>query len=225
MPKSHYDTIGANPDASAAQLRRAYLQRARRLHPDQFAGRPARERASAERRMQELNAAWSVLSDPESRRAYDAELARRAPSRATGPIVSGRGERWQPFEPDRRHTPTPEPGPVVADERAMEIRGAARLLRPLPLLTIFAVVAGLILAASLLTGAGDGTSSRRAPTAEPTGIPIGCISLVPIVEEVPCGSHDAVVWSVVEAGEPCESGLEAVYRQGVGGLFCVTRTR
>ncbi len=224
MPKSHYDTIGARPDADTAQLRRAYLGRARQLHPDQFVGRPAPERAAAERRMQELNAAWAVLSDPQARRAYDARLRRAAPTRPTGPVVSGRREAWRPYEPDRRRTPEPRPGPTVANERDMEIRGPARLLRPWPLLTIFTLVIALIVAASLVTGGGSDRAPST-PAAEPTGVPLGCIELAPVVQEVPCGSHDAVVWSVVEAGGACDDGLESIYRQGQGGLFCVTPAR
>ena len=44
---THYDTLGASPGDDAKQLRRAYLGRARRLHPDQFMGRPPAELARA----------------------------------------------------------------------------------------------------------------------------------------------------------------------------------
>ena len=81
----------------------------------------------------------------------------------------------------------------------------------------------LIVGATVLTGGGDGPS-RSTPEPEPTGVPLGCLSLGAVTEQVPCGDHDAVVWSVVEAAESCPDGLDSVYRQGVGGLFCITRT-
>lgn len=223
VTKTHYDTVGAAPDATPEQVHKAYLRRARQLHPDQFVGRPDAERARAERGMQELNAAWTVLSDPTRRRAYDASLVRRRPQ-GTGPIVSGRGEAWRPFDPGRSPTPNPKPRPQVANERDMEIRGAARLLRPVPLVILFGSVSLLITLAAFFSGDPDGEAPDRAePVTQPTGTPIGCIDLVPVALPVPCGGHDAVVWELVEAGEGCSAGLEAIYRQGEGGLFCVTR--
>ena len=221
MSKTHYDIVGTPATSTPDELRRAYLKRARQLHPDQYAGRPDAERAKAERGMQELNASWSVLSDPAARRKYDLSLIRPA-TRGTGPVVSGRDGGWKPFDPSEPPRPQRPKGPVVADEREMEIRGAARLLRPLPIAVMVMVFVLLIVGATLLTGGGDGPT-RSLPEAEPTGVPIGCLSLGAVTETVPCGNHDAVVWSVVEAAEACPDGLESVYRQGIGGLFCVTR--
>jgi hypothetical protein len=68
MVPDYYRELGASPDASAAELRRAYRERARRLHPDL---NPAGTGADAMRR---LNEAWKVLGDPESRRRYDRGL-------------------------------------------------------------------------------------------------------------------------------------------------------
>lgn len=61
----HYDVLGVRPDATPAELRRAYLERARQHHPD------AGGRAEA---MTAVNEAWAVLSDPVRRRVYDLEL-------------------------------------------------------------------------------------------------------------------------------------------------------
>lgn len=173
--------------------------------------------------MQDLNAAWTVLSNPSKRRAYDATLS---PARVagTGPIESGRDGAWRPYDEARRTTPSPKPKPKVADERDMEIRGPAKLLRPVPLLVLFFSMAALIVLAAVVTDGGDEVDAeRRAPVVLPTGTPIGCIDLLPLAEEVPCGTHDAVVWGVVDAGESCPDELEAIYRQGLGGLYCVTR--
>lgn len=224
MPKTHYETVGTSPTATADQIRKAYLKRARQLHPDQFGDRPAAERARAERRMQDLNAAWAVLSDATKRRSYDLELGRSV-NRGTGPLTSGRSEAWKPFDGSggTRVPPRPKPGPAVADERDMEIRGTARLLRPGPLISMVAVVIALIVGATLLTGGGERDSVRPTPIAEPTGVPLACLDLAPFAETVPCGGHDAVVWSIVDAGEACPPDLEEFYRQGVGGLYCITR--
>ncbi len=224
MSKSHYEIVGAPATSTPEQLRRAYLKRARQLHPDQFAGRPAAERAKAERRMQELNASWTVLSDPEARRAYDLRLRRPAP-RGTGRVVSAREGAWKPFDPSEPPRPKPRKGPVVADEREMEIRGTAKLLRPAPVAIMVGMFVLFIVAATMLTGGGgDTTPARTAPEAQPTGVPLECLSLGALTEVTRCdGRHDAVVWSVVDAGEACPDGQDSIYRQGLGGLYCITR--
>ena len=69
MTVRHYDVLGVPADASAADLRRAYLDQARQHHPD-TGGRPEA--------MTAVNEAWAVLSDPVRRRVYDLELGLRS---------------------------------------------------------------------------------------------------------------------------------------------------
>jgi hypothetical protein len=63
---SHYDVLGVPATASPEEVRRAYHERARLLHPD---------RAGDARAMQDVNEAWRVLRDAGSRAAYDRTLA------------------------------------------------------------------------------------------------------------------------------------------------------
>ena len=86
-----YLVLGVAPDASADEIRRAYLRLARLHHPDRFAGAPAARQAEAERRMQEVTQAWSLLGDDGRRRRHD---ARTVPRPATDP-----GDRaFRPFD-------------------------------------------------------------------------------------------------------------------------------
>jgi curved DNA-binding protein CbpA len=71
-----YDVLGTSPDASGDELRRAYYRGARLSHPDLHPGCDASEP------MRRLNAAWTVLGDPDQRRRYD---ARQGISRAAAP--------------------------------------------------------------------------------------------------------------------------------------------
>ena len=77
---THYEVLGVAPTATPVAIRRAYLARARRHHPDFYASAEPGTRARAEREMQRLNEAWAVLGDPRRRHAYDAELRREARS-------------------------------------------------------------------------------------------------------------------------------------------------
>lgn len=83
--RTHYQVLGVAPDARLEEIRRAHRQLARVLHPDRLGAATEAERRLAERRMREVNAAWTVLSNPEQRRRYDLGLAApSAPSGAAG---------------------------------------------------------------------------------------------------------------------------------------------
>jgi curved DNA-binding protein CbpA len=72
---THYEVLGVASDASPAEVRRAYVELARTHHPDFHATGTAPARQDAEQRMRQINEAWLVLGDADSRAAYDRELA------------------------------------------------------------------------------------------------------------------------------------------------------
>src|SRR5207244_9086481 len=76
-----YDVLGVGPTASAAEIRTAYHNLAARYHPDHHDGNTLADLATE--KLASINAAYEVLSDPERRAAYDAELGQS--SRQPGP--------------------------------------------------------------------------------------------------------------------------------------------
>ena len=69
-----YEVLGVDPTATPGEIRRAYLDLARRHHPDVRAGGGDGD-GGGEDRMRQVNEAWSVLGDEGRRRRYDRGLA------------------------------------------------------------------------------------------------------------------------------------------------------
>jgi len=61
-----YEVLGLTKDASSGQLKKAYFQLAKELHPDKNPNNP-----EALQKFQEVSHAYEVLSDPEKRNVYD----------------------------------------------------------------------------------------------------------------------------------------------------------
>ncbi len=98
-PGDHYRVLGVEPDTETEEIRRAYLQMARRLHPDFHSDADAATRASLQRKMQQVNESWAVLSDPELRFVYD-QRRHREDSGGSRPT----GRSFQEEEPRRRRS-------------------------------------------------------------------------------------------------------------------------
>jgi len=64
--KDYYKTLGVGPEATAAEIKKAFRKLARKYHPD-----VAKDKKTAEEKFKEINEANEVLSDAESRRKYD----------------------------------------------------------------------------------------------------------------------------------------------------------
>ena len=65
--KDPYRTLGVDKKASDDEIKKAYRKLARQYHPDKNPGD-----ASAEERFKEIQEAYSILSDADKRKRYDA---------------------------------------------------------------------------------------------------------------------------------------------------------
>jgi curved DNA-binding protein CbpA len=64
--RDYYEVLNVAPNASADEIKEAYRRVAFQCHPDRH-----QETDEANRRMQQVNEAYAVLSDPIQRREYD----------------------------------------------------------------------------------------------------------------------------------------------------------
>ena len=80
LEKDFYKVLGVAKDVSEAELKKVYRKLARKFHPDSNPGD-----AAAEAKFKEISEAYSVLSDAEQRKEYDAIRAMGGGARFTAP--------------------------------------------------------------------------------------------------------------------------------------------
>jgi len=146
---SHYTLLQVPEQASADELRQAFRRLSKRFHPD-TTSLPA---SGAEQAFQRLRQAYAVLSDPDARRRYDAELrlARVAASAAAATPAS------RPVN----GPPAPPVTSVTSVRRALS-GGEWLALLLLALALVFSLVLGVGLA--LARGAAFSTWPSWLPT-------------------------------------------------------------
>lgn len=80
LEKDFYKVLGVAKDVTDAELKKVYRKLARKYHPDSNPGD-----AKAEAKFKEISEAYSVLSDKEQRKEYDAFRAMGGGARFTAP--------------------------------------------------------------------------------------------------------------------------------------------
>ena len=80
LEKDFYKVLGVAKDVPEAELKKVYRKLARKYHPDSNPGD-----AKAEAKFKEISEAYSVLSDAETRKEYDAFRAMGGGARFTAP--------------------------------------------------------------------------------------------------------------------------------------------
>ncbi|KAJ2722748.1 hypothetical protein GGI07_003075 [Coemansia sp. Benny D115] len=85
--KSHYAVLNVPITASHEEIKRAYYELSRRVHPDKqfLATGSSTNQPNAQIEFHQLSLAWEVLGDPDQRRRYDQSLW-SAQNRARGVV-------------------------------------------------------------------------------------------------------------------------------------------
>lgn len=190
---SHYTTLGVAPDATQAEIRAAYRELARRLHPDRSSGQPT----PAGRSMAAVNEAYRVLSDPDRRVAYDRSVG--APAEAAQHEYAD--VDMPPVPPPNRLSP---PGPARIPWRLM---GAAALFGS---------------AAVLVSSFFVGPPAEETPDGIIEPGSCVAFEVNGDAREVACGTgNDIIVESLVPLDATCPAGTVG-HRDRLGlGIACV----
>ncbi|MFN8052017.1 MAG: DnaJ domain-containing protein [Acidimicrobiales bacterium] len=150
--RTHYTILGVSRHASSEEVRVAYLNLARALHPDRLVDAAPAERRLAERRMREVNESYEVLRDSARRTDYDRAL--RAEERPARP------------RPEAQPAPQPDPRPEHVDPDNLEVSPfVAFVLTRGPLIALLLLAAFLFIATAYAGGpSDDDTSVTSFPT-------------------------------------------------------------
>jgi curved DNA-binding protein CbpA len=85
---TYYEDLGLSARASGEEVRQAYLNLVRLLHPD-LSSEPSLKRFS-ENQLKRVSRAYAVLSDPDRRRRYDAQLEKGDEEEPPEPVSARR---------------------------------------------------------------------------------------------------------------------------------------
>jgi hypothetical protein len=199
--------LGVAADADSDTIKRAYLDAARRYHPDALADVPDADRAAADARMREVNAAWSVLRNPVRRRDYDRRL---------------RGDPVPPWQ--QRPPAAPRTRPVGAHDVRQAVHGAGATTMPahggsiLRYWWVF-VLLGVLAVVFVFTAYAASTDDDQPATPAPVSPPIAfafaegeCVVLVSSagrIVPVPAdctGTGANLITAITDVGRPCAGG-------------------
>lgn len=225
-PQNHYEVLGVTRRADHDRIRRAYLDAARRWHPDRFSGKPAAEAEQAEQAMRRVTQAWSVLGNEDSRAAYDRQLVPRAPAPGGRPGVTT-DEGVTRIDPRLL-----DPSFLAARREAQldEISARSSLfLRAAPVLAVLGLLVAIFVFTAYARDGGDepGSTPVPGPSLGAGIVANDCVvvSSGPALIEVPCsGTAERVIGARLPDGV-CPLGTDRDVELSNGSIVCLDALR
>lgn len=142
---NHYELLGVRLEATSAEITRAYREAMKRFHPDRVA---PEYRPAAESICKDLNRAYSTLSNPVKRVAYDRTIRQEVVQDQIMRRYAGMGGP----PPVQQHAPGLKREPTASerqDHRQSERSAIVSLFAIFVIVTVGAI--GLILVAALVS--------------------------------------------------------------------------
>jgi curved DNA-binding protein CbpA len=148
---TYYTVLGISESATQDEIKRAYRDVIRQVHPDCVPNASPYWRRTAEERSKEINEAYHVLAEPSQRLSYNAQLAKY---RGRPVPVPPSPLKVHVTVPPRSHNRPPYPGRPQkrAGRRAYNWQPLKRWAAKYPLLACSLGVLVLLPAVSLFTG-------------------------------------------------------------------------
>ena len=179
MASDYYATLGVSQTATEKEVRAAYRRLARKLHPDVNPNDKA-----SESRFKEVNAAYSVLSDPDKRKKYDVygdnwehadeiERQRRTRTRTGGGLYGGPNVDFEEFNFDLGNGGAAGAGDIFGDLFGRRRGGRQRNLNVEQKVEISLEEAYSGTTRTLLVGGQNGSEARRLEVRIPAGVTSG----------------------------------------------------
>lgn len=198
---TYYEVLGVGPAATSEEVRTAYRDRARVLHPD----RAGADGGGSARAMQDLNEAFRVLRDPQRRADYDRRLA--------GPVAgSNGGSRPVGWDDDY--------GQVYGTSHRAEPQDvAASIVRSLPWIGVLFVLAVVFVFTAYASSDGDG--DREIPLSDLHGRCVQVQQGVGVVVARCDGPNEGRVDAIGARASHCPSGTTVLPVGGNGPWLCL----
>lgn len=198
---TYYEVLGVGPTATSDEVRTAYRDRARVLHPDRAGG----DGGGSARAMQDLNEAFRVLRDPQRRADYDRRLAGPAPGSTGG----GRSVGWDD-----------DFGQVYGTSRRAEPQDVTTsIVRSLPWIGVLFVLAVIFVFTAFASS--DGDDAREVPISDLLG---RCVQVQQGVGVVPApcdGPNEGRVEAIGARASHCPRGHTVLPVGGNGPWLCL----
>lgn len=231
---THYDTLGVQPGATAKEIRKAYLRRARALHPDRQQGRSPADARRAEEAMRQVNVAWNCLSNEEKRSAYDQRISPRRdatrtsqprPAQATRPAAQRQsGQQRATSQSQAKKSGQPRQAssqrqPHRTDTHRHSIDdepgdGSVSVLASLPVLIILGIALGLLIITAFGNQGDTSDNRERVPELDSQMFESNCFTFMVDggLQQESCatGRADAEVVAVVPDPGNCPADTESV---------------